>query len=386
MPEQHSYTTSLVISGQIDPKLIASIKGLCGENAKVATQIKELGKESKENFKLMETGVEGAKKGVETLKEALKELLLPVTGVLAVFSSVKGIFGELDKSADVFEELEDKAANFKALLSSTGWAQKHDKEGEALFEAFKKQAEEAKDETGKVFGEAIWEGIQGALVKTAALGPKATSELLGKIPEVVAEMGHGLKSVTAESTEQFSTAVGLFVKTGMLRNAELRRSLGATPQQMAMFRKMTAEQREQFILNSKTWQGADRYWKNLQQNEPKLFEIRRMDLELEEKRLALGGKYLATQQDLKIIGLELQSVFDDLLTEVVAPLLPTINAGLHAAESGVKQLGGWITWLFKHDDNESFAMKLKNTFVNLFPEKDRKAVWADIQAIQTVFD
>src|SRR5271165_5749967 len=97
MAEQHSYTTNLVISGNIDPKLIASIKGLVGENAKVATQIKEVGKTAKESFSLMKSSAEGATKSVETLKDAIGELILPITGVVSAFSSIKGIFAELDK-------------------------------------------------------------------------------------------------------------------------------------------------------------------------------------------------------------------------------------------------------------------------------------------------
>ena len=63
MADQKLYTTKLVLTGAISPEVTSQIRGLVGHLGKVRDETGKIAKESKHDFKAMESSVEGAKKG-----------------------------------------------------------------------------------------------------------------------------------------------------------------------------------------------------------------------------------------------------------------------------------------------------------------------------------
>src|SRR5260221_12246904 len=147
-----------------------------------------MGKESKKGFGEMKESIDRAKESTESLREVMTELLGPILAVAGAFLSIKGIFSTLDAASDKFRELREDAGNFKASLASTFYLTNHPKELDKYLRAYETGQEEAKTGNKNLFGQHLFEEIQGELITRAGLGPSAMTELTAAIPAAVSRM------------------------------------------------------------------------------------------------------------------------------------------------------------------------------------------------------
>lgn len=370
MPEGESktYTSKIVLSGNIDDKLFADIRKLIGHNAVIKRQAEEIGKSSKEGFKLFKEGAEDAKKGVETLKDSLVELLAPILAITGAFSSIEGVFHVLDAASDKFKEVRDSAAAFKATLASTTYLQAHPAELEAQVKYFEEQAQKAVAADQGVFGGHMMEEIQKSLVGTTGLGSLLTEPLLAKIPVVSMELAHGgLESATPEAVNEATNAIALFIKTGVARGPLLRQLLGNID--VKDVKAMNREQRENLLLGTNYFKGANTYLEHLKESNPTQFKLAQEQVKAGAAVKRLGQEWTPVQEQLQIMALQTQASFDDLLTSVLPSITPTIEKALQAISEEEKKL-------FTKKNIDEFSATIKE----LADDPNLKAIGEDLKA------
>jgi hypothetical protein len=367
MPDQKQYTTVMSIQGKVDKKLTDAVKALGGHIKKVTTHSKEMGKEAKESFNLFKSGAESATVAAEGLKDVLGELLLPVLGITAAFSSIGGVFKTLDGATDKFRELRDAAANFRATLSSTPFLMKHPGALDAQMENFEKQQATVQAGEGGLFGKHLIEESQFALMSRANLGTKLTTPLLEGIIAATAKTHGGLQNVNAENSKEVAETVANAISKGVARGplfgfnaaqAKAFKAIHGTPEQIA-------RQRINMILQAKLFANAPAYTAEWVKSNKAAANIMSETVKVGAATSKLGGDWIGVEERVKGLGLETQEVFLNVLDDVIKPMAPFLEMALDAASTGLKDVTDWASTLMRDIPKEWSKFTKTEDFKNL---------------------
>jgi hypothetical protein len=347
------YETSLKIGGAIDAKLTSGLQNLAKNILGITANTKNLHKHSKESFFAMKEGAEGAKKSVEGLKEVVSELLVPILGVTAAFSSIKSIFGTLDTATEKFKDAREEAAQLRSVIAGSDFIGRHPGALDAQVARFEEQQELSKKANQGLWGGRIFEAEQTELAVRAGLGTGLTDSLVAAIPTVVAKMQGGIGKVTIDSVRETTDAIALAIKTGRAKGP----IFGFDAAQIKAFRAMDMAHRITMIMQAANFKGGAAYLAQQKASNPDQFRLIGLQTENATKTKQLGADWIGVTDQIAVMSEETKGIFTDVLDDLIKPMTPYIRQALGALEIGIKNTGSWVEWLFKNPSQITDKLK-----------------------------
>jgi hypothetical protein len=367
MPEDagKTFITTLTLSGSVDKKLIADIKGLLGDTATLVKTSKQAGVESKKQFQMMAEGVEAAKQSMAGLVGAVGDLIAPIGLAVAGFSSFKNIVGTLDAAAEKVKSLREQTAGFEGILSESDWGRAHGIN--KLMEYYKDQALKIQKDMGGIVGTGMVQSIQSQL---AALSGRGPSDRNTKMIEELSEawmVKHHTFNMGAEDAAGLANQTAMFLQSGNLaRGSDLRQILRLSNDQIKNLKNMKLEQREQLILNAENVKFAKTGLDVLKAKLPEEYKLRQAQIETGAETYKIGEVWLPVMEQTAELAEKTKGIFLNILDDGVARMAPIIKNVLNFADDVVGDVAKWIA--------EIKSGNLENLLVNMFPTDARASV------------